>query len=409
MTSNKTAYIVFACGLYGLFLVYGTLFPILNFAWQPENFKVLFTNLNTVQITKPDLITNLIVYIPLGFLIASLLVKDRPFVIYTLLATCAGCVLSLSLELLQTQLPGRVPSLLDLLLNTVGAGLGGAIFSLMKHAGSGQIVLFNRILSITNKDLHAKLAASCIGVWIASQTAPFAPSIDVGLLWSSVKPVWLTLNSLDTFQWMKLVEYLCAFIIIALLLEYLLNAKGKHTQIFLALLLLTVLLKIIVVSRVVSLEMLLALLCALTYPLLKRFLSPEIRPHALVLLTIIYILADQLKPGSAATFNSINWIPFSGQMSSLSGFIDILETAWPFTVIALANILALNKSPSSVLPWKELFSVVFLAFGVEWAQQYTPGRFPDVTDVFIAVLGWFALHYLARYLHLGSTQKSLSD
>ena len=75
-----------------------------------------------------DLLINLIGFIPLGFLLVWVL-KDvglsggRSF----LLALAVGIVISVAMEFLQTWMPSRVSSLLDLLLNSVGTLVGCVI------------------------------------------------------------------------------------------------------------------------------------------------------------------------------------------------------------------------------------------------------------------------------------------
>jgi VanZ family protein len=80
-------------------------------------------------ITRHDLTTNLLVYLPIGYVLALLWTTPHHRIAAILLATgCAG-LLSAGLEGLQQLLPGRIASNLDVYLNALG-GLVGALLAL---------------------------------------------------------------------------------------------------------------------------------------------------------------------------------------------------------------------------------------------------------------------------------------
>ncbi len=80
-------------------------------------------------ITRTDLTTNFLVYLPLGYLLALRLSQPRRRGRAVLLTTLAGLGLSLGLESLQQLIPGRIASNLDAALNTLGT-LTGALLTL---------------------------------------------------------------------------------------------------------------------------------------------------------------------------------------------------------------------------------------------------------------------------------------
>lgn len=114
-----------------------------------------------------------------------------------------------------------------------------------------------------------------------------------------------------------------------------------------------------------------------------------------------YALA-QFKPGQLPGTHAINWIPFQGQVGTLVGMNDILETLWPFIAVGLAL--------RWQTPWRWRRSVMLLGgltvalltFALEWMQQSIPGRFADITDVLLACLGW-SLPWL-----LGDTRRRMA-
>lgn len=123
---------------YAALIVFASLFPFEGWRNQDiEPWVFLFAHLPPPYWSGFDVVSNLLGYAPLGFLLALALVRTgwRP-AIAVLLAFAAGTVLSLVMEFLQIYLPRRVPSNLDLLLN-MGGSLGGALTaSLLERMGA---------------------------------------------------------------------------------------------------------------------------------------------------------------------------------------------------------------------------------------------------------------------------------
>jgi VanZ family protein len=78
-----------------------------------------------------DVLSNIAAYVILGVLVALGWYPRRRAWLAVALATAAGLLLSLGLETMQSYLPARVPSLLDLTANTTGAALGGMLGALV--------------------------------------------------------------------------------------------------------------------------------------------------------------------------------------------------------------------------------------------------------------------------------------
>jgi VanZ family protein len=106
-----------------------------NDLWMPKYlvFNKSFLGLPDGQsFLLSDLIVNLLGFVPLGFLIGLWLTQvGRPRSWACLvLAAAVGCTVSLTIEVTQVWLPGRDSSLLDLIANTAGTAIGGAMGSL---------------------------------------------------------------------------------------------------------------------------------------------------------------------------------------------------------------------------------------------------------------------------------------
>jgi VanZ family protein len=83
-----------------------------------------------------DLVTNVVGYAPLGFLLALSALRTGRGRHAVLLATLFAAGLSLLMEAMQSYLPARVPSNVDLALNIVGAWLGAVMATFMERLGA---------------------------------------------------------------------------------------------------------------------------------------------------------------------------------------------------------------------------------------------------------------------------------
>jgi VanZ family protein len=116
-------------------VAYASLYPFTN--WRDQGlspFGFLSEPLPRYW-TGFDIGINLLGYAPLGFLLALAALRSGRAAQAVSLAFCAGALLSLSMETLQSYLPSRVPSNVDFALNTVGAWLGACSASGLEKMG----------------------------------------------------------------------------------------------------------------------------------------------------------------------------------------------------------------------------------------------------------------------------------
>ena len=109
-------------------IVYASLYPFSE--WRNQGispFRYLLAPLPKYW-TGFDVVANLFGYAPLGFLLALCSLRTGRVKWAVTIAALASFVLSLCMETLQSYLPSRVPSNVDLVLNVVGAW-GGACFA----------------------------------------------------------------------------------------------------------------------------------------------------------------------------------------------------------------------------------------------------------------------------------------
>jgi VanZ family protein len=110
--------------LYGALIVYASLFPFTG--WRDQGivpWAYLWAPLPRYW-TRFDVAINLIGYAPFGFLLTLTLARPRRPAVAAALAVAGAALLSFSMESLQSYLPVRVASNLDLALNAAGGLLG---------------------------------------------------------------------------------------------------------------------------------------------------------------------------------------------------------------------------------------------------------------------------------------------
>ena len=90
--------------------------------------------------TAFDLIINVVAYFPFGLLLFFSIYPRLGRVTAAFLTVLTSVLLSMLMEMVQTYLPGRVPSSLDLLANSAGACMGalaGITFSIVLKSTEG--------------------------------------------------------------------------------------------------------------------------------------------------------------------------------------------------------------------------------------------------------------------------------
>ncbi len=116
-------------------ILYGSLIPF-QFDWSVllSGHGLLLNQLSWVSTTTEDVITNIVVYLPLGLaLIWCGLARRANPIVRIAIATCVGTLLSVVAETLQVGLSARVTSLTDVVLNIFGTTLG-AMFAVIFSA-----------------------------------------------------------------------------------------------------------------------------------------------------------------------------------------------------------------------------------------------------------------------------------
>lgn len=167
------------------FILWGSLWP---FRWAPPPpgtalGPLLLERLLADLGGRGDVLANLLLYVPLGLLLAAALPPRLGRVGGVLLATLAGTLLSAAVEALQLGIAGRVSSGPDLALNAAGTLLGALLGTAMGgrqlFAGEGR------------GGLADPVAALLVLLWLGWRLYPYVPSIDLQDWKDNLKPLLL--------------------------------------------------------------------------------------------------------------------------------------------------------------------------------------------------------------------------
>ena len=367
-------------------IVYGSLYPFSGW-WRPDGGTASLLNGEWPRhISRGDLITNLLAYAPLGYLLCKSLPRRAGWGGLIIVATFLGTLLSVGMESLQMFLPSRVSSLGDVILNGIST-LGGALTAW----GMGeQTLMGERLLIFRRRWFHpgnlADIGLVVLGLWALSQLAPFVPSLDVGSLKNSLKPLWYTLHDLARFNPHQASTYALNVAGLGVIASLTARDDIEGMKIFATYAAAVLSCKALVVGRQLSLEALAGLVVGLLVAyVLPRRMKPVVAAGAIVAAFVV----DELRPvaSSRAVLYTFNWIPFRGQMATESGFVGILEGFWPFAALAY---LALTTGTRRCFLFASLVGLLLVCgvAGLEWAQRVIPGRYPDITSVLLASVGW---------------------
>jgi len=173
--------------LYGLFIAYGTLIPF-DFSatsQQVASKRHLFFAVSLAGASRSDLISNVLLFLPWGGLMAVWLAgRKAGFGLALPAAAVSGCALGGLVEAVQLFVPWRTSSWIDVAMNTTGSALGVVPGWWLAR------VIWPRVepdlkLKAARHPLAVLTAVSALGVVMASM-APFDVSLDVGDIKASV-------------------------------------------------------------------------------------------------------------------------------------------------------------------------------------------------------------------------------
>ena len=366
----KTMKFIFS--IIAVLIVYGSLFPF-NLSMQLPSDKALNALLN-FDISKTgfsDLIANVVLFIPFGLFIRAAFASNRKHFAYPLYLLCAF-IFAFLIQALQLLTSDRLPWGGDAVLNTFGCALGMGMYSFIRLSAFTQLHELDRY-----KQICMALAVTLIVI----KLAPFAPSVDFGVLKDNIKALVLA-PSIDVYwTFENTVIWLSAF--------YLLGLTNPHWAKFrtLFLLVVTVLgLKFVIISSNINLSQFAAGALAL---LLWRIMTAvttsmtTMRASWLAALVFLAIVGNGLYPFElSAQIDDFKWLPFTG---SLNGnlLLNIIATVKKLAFYG-AFIWLLYLGNQRLVLSTTIAMVVLLVS--EYLQTMFTNSVPESTDAFLALI-----------------------
>jgi glycopeptide antibiotics resistance protein len=347
----------------------------------------------SADLSKADVLQNVLLFVPLGFLGVASVARTRRFGAL-LIAVGAAAGLSAASEVLQLFTVDRLTSLWDLWANVAGAALGGVVYFVVEPVSAR---VWNGLPESTLERQRAIPVWGAAVVVVLSACEPFDITLDVGTVWAKVKPfvvngpsAWQPLND----ELLTLVRFgMLSFLLAEWMRGPNTRAWGVRTLSALACVLLAVGLEVtqfLIASRSPSMQDLIAAISGvamawLFVPMLMRVLPA---PALIIAAITAAAVPFYLQPFAVSpTYGSIATMPFLAyyQFTSLQTVSHVVDLMLIYAPMAFAIVW---MRPDGLR--FALLLVVVTAGTLEYAQGWIVGRFPDVTDVGMAVLGGLA-------------------
>jgi VanZ family protein len=358
---------------YAGLVIYLTTYPW-NFDF--DNLSPLLTaRLAPGRASLVDIVLNGLLLFPLGFL-APLAWRRSGM---TWLVIPAAFLLSLSIELMQTAIPGRTSSAIDLTANTLGCAFGYLLSQLSLTLGGGAL---GQHFDMPHPERRFDFRCLwLLVIWLVAYTFPFIPSYRSthwrdawAALWNTPDPMTL----LRGFITMMLVGALLRLITRPFL------PRAASLGVVLVLLASTFAFP----GRTLSAAFLAASVLGAFFAI--WFLADR-SPAWLAGIALAYLATRQLSPFTfTATGKQLSWMPFVSlfQITQAGGVRIVAEKLMVYG----ASLYFLWHAFGRLLP-ATLLCAGLLATG-EFLQLWLPGRVPDSLDpllVFVAAFAFLVL------------------
>lgn len=358
-----------------LIITYGSLFP---FNFSLLEFNQEYSGLLSLSLSGfGDILANVLLFMPLGFLYSLLNPKDY------LLRSHDNVMLwfkifsfSFVLQVLQIALPGRDQNITDVIFNMIG-------FSIAYYA-----VVIIHLPSFELKARLQYLPYVIAIIYLFSELSPFVPALDFQQIKSSIKP----LLSVPTFAPLG---GILTNVVMWLLVIRLLSFQQIKMPFKWVLLLWWIMLfgKVIIYGSYLSYSDLLAPLLAILLAVVLKLNQPQITKVLIFLVLFIFVLSSVSNITQFdLSFDDI--MPFYGY---LSGRLDIGLQVILYKIFIFSSIiwLALELSLSAK---RTAISLAFLVVFIEISQLFMPSRTTDFADVILVVLAYLLVRNLGDLL-----------
>ena len=367
-----------------ILIVYGSLYPfgVDVRQYRPELLDALL-DFSLTNSGRGDVIENVLLFVPFGFLAIRVFPPGRRFSLRLLLVLLVAFLLAVALQAAQLIIPGRVPAGSDAVWNLLGGGVGCFL---------GRLQLDVRLRRMLGLDAPPDIPVLLALGWLIYGFAPFVPSIDWQLWKDHVREllggtfnlVWVAQAAV---MWLVVFRFLKRSAIPAL--------NQKYYPVILAV---TLASGFVMVGQTVSLDKFAGGLLALV---IWFAAGTRIGPGLLAGMLAMTIVGINFTPfelrDHAASFS---WIPFSG---ALTGNIFVNVLAIFKKLVVYGSLIWLMTEMRLGLRVATVNAAVFL-FVNEYLQVFFVNTTPEITDALLALAIGAAFHRYTRWRE-GSPRK----
>jgi VanZ family protein len=376
-------------------IAYGSLYPF-NFKPDvPSGLLSALGQLSWARAGRGDRISNVLLYLPLGFCLYLWLNLRFRRGASVALATLFGSLLSLAIEVAQVYVSSRVPSLADLALNA-----GGTLLGAVGGVGWAALSRLMHLPTRAEKPTRDPGAALLIGLWLAWRFAPFVPQLDLAKLKAALRPLFH-----PTFDFVTVLIFLTCWLVVNQAVAALVS-RPRRLETLLLLMAAVLIGRLLVASQTFVPAELLALLLLLPMVVLMHRLRPRPRRAAMVLAVVALLVIEELAPfdfsAAAARFDLwpfMGWIE-AGWDSGLQGIVWVQLFGQLFLYGALLWVVR-EWGASTDFAFGVMLTVASV---IELLQIWLPGEQASITDPLLAL----AIGLLFRSLYRGSRRNTLT-
>ena len=164
-------------------ILYVSLYPF-GFDLDGPSAMDTLRRLTWARASRGDMFNNVLLYAPLGFCLALMLEPRLKRIGAVVVATLAGTLLSLTMEVLQASIAPRVPSLTDLTLNVAGTLLGAV-------AGPAWLAFGSRVTAPSGTVGRSfPVVVTIVVLWLVARLWPLRPDASLAQLKRAVRPLF---------------------------------------------------------------------------------------------------------------------------------------------------------------------------------------------------------------------------
>ncbi|MFH0134527.1 VanZ family protein [Variovorax sp. VaC1] len=355
-SSHKSAALPLALA-YAALIVYASLYPFAD--WRDQGIApwAYLAAPWPKYWTGFDLAINVVGYVPFGFLCALTVLRTRRSASVwraVLRATVAGAAIAFAMETLQSYLPARIPSNVDLGLNTAGTILGAVLAAALERLGA--IAHWSRARSQWFVE-DARGALVLLALWPFALLFPAAVTFGLGQVFERLETAisewlldtpfidWLPLRQFELEPLVPAVELLCVMLgaLVPCLLGYLVARSVVQRAILLPLTLLAGIAASALSAALsygpthawawLDLPVQVGMVAALFAGVLLLF-APRRLCAALLLVGLVLQLSLLNQAPESAYFAQTLATWEQGRFIRFHGLAQWLGWAWPFAVLA---------------------------------------------------------------------------